>query len=185
MHRHSEKSDLELFLSLQQGNQEALGSLMARYERLVFSVAVGKLRDPGEAEDMVQTVFLELYRLRANFDPKLGTVKTWLLQLTYSRSLDRFHYLSRRMFFQTLELDDAVDAVWCGRCLVTLVECRERIEAALKALNDAQREVILRAHFEGRSMKEIAQESGETLGAVRHHFYRGLKKMRLCLEAQG
>ena len=179
---HAETSDLELFFSLKEGNEEALGLLMERYRRLVFSVAQRKLRDEGEAEDVVQTVFLELYRLRDRFDPKLGTVRIWLLQLAYRRSFDRFQYLSRSRFFDAIDLDEVVDLHSSSPCLATRMDCRERVLVAAKSLNPTQRRVIELAHFEGYSLREIAEESGETLGSVRHHFYRGLRKMRHCLE---
>ncbi len=175
-------SDQDLMLHLQDGHQDALAELMDRYGRLVYRVASGILRDRGEAEDMVQHVFLEIFQSAAAFDPTRGTVRTWLLQFAYSRSIGRLKYLSRRKFYETAEITEMANRVFV-KCSTSALETRELVRCALQELNEPQRRVIQLSQFEGHSLREIAEQSGEPYGSVRHHFYRGLKKMRVLLAA--
>src|SRR5258708_30860843 len=94
------RSDEELMHVLQGGSQDALAVLFERYYRLVFHTAVGIVRDRSEAEDVMQDVFLEIYRDAAKFDPARGKLRTWLLQYAYHRSLNRRKYLATRRFYE-------------------------------------------------------------------------------------
>src|SRR5271154_5148222 len=80
------------------GNTDAFAVIFKRHHRLVHVTALRILRDAGEAEDLTQTVFLEIYRRLGQFDPARGTLKMWLLQFAYSRSMHRRNYLFVRRF---------------------------------------------------------------------------------------
>src|ERR1041385_4973125 len=82
-------SDDELIQSVAAGCSDALTALFDRYHLLVFSVATRIVRDPGEAEEVVQTVFLDIFRAAASFDPSRGMLKVWMLQYAYHRALHR------------------------------------------------------------------------------------------------
>src|SRR5690349_12308117 len=79
-------TDEELMEQLRIGRADALAVLFDRHYRLVFSVALLILHDHGEAEDLMQEVFLEVYRKIENYDPEKGNAKTWILQYAYHRS---------------------------------------------------------------------------------------------------
>jgi RNA polymerase sigma-70 factor (ECF subfamily) len=130
---------------------------------------------------MVQCVFLEIYRHSAQFDSTRGRFRTWLLQYAYSRSKERIKYLYRRNFYQTAEITEIEKRRFIVSSPASDFEDRERVRCALKGLNESQRRVIHLSHFEGHSLREIAEQSGEAYSSVRHHFYRGLKKMRILL----
>src|SRR5260370_6212774 len=100
------RSDEELMHVLQAGSQDALAVLFERYYRLVCHTAVGIVRDRSEAEDVMQDVFLEIYRDAAKFDPRRGKLRTWLLQYAYHRSLNRRKYLATRGFYERPETRD-------------------------------------------------------------------------------
>src|SRR5271155_4208389 len=89
-------SDDALMLHLQLGYHDALAVLFDRYHRLVMNIALRILRDAGEAEDLLQSVFLEVLGSAAQFDAAKGTTKVWLLQFVYHRSFNRRRYLSLR-----------------------------------------------------------------------------------------
>ncbi len=84
-HSLNELTDEQLAGLLLNGQDDALTVLFDRYHRLVFSVAMRIIHDPGEAEDVVQTVFLDFYRAVANFDAQKGILRVWLLQYAYHR----------------------------------------------------------------------------------------------------
>src|ERR1700744_5131386 len=93
------RSDENLLAALKHSDREALGELFRRYSRLAFSIGFRILRDAGEAEELVQDVFLFLYQRAELFDEKKGAAKAWLVQVAYHRSLDRQEYLHRRDFY--------------------------------------------------------------------------------------
>jgi RNA polymerase sigma-70 factor (ECF subfamily) len=83
---------------LQEGQSDALAILFDRYQKLVLSIARKIVRDPGEAEDVTQTVFLDIYRAVAQFDPRKGNTKVWLIQYAYHRAINRRLHLQGRDF---------------------------------------------------------------------------------------
>ena len=167
---------------LKLGHQDALSVLFDRHYRLVFSVALKILHDRGEAEDLMQEVFLEIYRKIENFDPTKGTAKTWILQYAYHRSLNRQKYLNLRNFYdgqdggdiEVWELPQSHSS-WNG---LTFDEWARVIEKGLGTLNGKERKTLDLAYFQGLELKEIAEHLNEPFANVRNHYYRGLKKLR-------
>ena len=88
---------------MQEGHSSALAVLFDRYHRVVLNIALRILRDANEAEDMVQSVFLEIFRTAAQFDVARSSAKVWILQYAYHRSFNRRRYLSLRGFYERLE----------------------------------------------------------------------------------
>jgi RNA polymerase sigma-70 factor (ECF subfamily) len=182
--RLGQLTDEEVMEHAQAGHDDALAVIFDRYHRLVVSVAFKILRDMGEAEDVTQAVFLEIYRAAAQFDPSRGTTKTWLMQYAYHRSMNRRLYLKRRNFYDqdgsgTVDSGSAESAQPIGGGgLLVLQELRSLVREGLESLNRQQRQTLHLAYFEGMSLKEIADKTGEPLGNVRHHYYRGLNRLR-------
>jgi RNA polymerase sigma-70 factor (ECF subfamily) len=183
--RLQELSDEQLMTHLQNGCDDALAVLFDRYHRLVFTIAARVVRDAGEAEDVMQTVFLDVYRAKAQFDALKGSAKVWLLQYAYHRSLNRRQQLSRRSFYDQGSIQEFGDAdrlpATSGRGAPPSQESAVLVREALATLNKAQKTALELAYFDGLTMQEIAEKTGETLANVRHHFYRGLDKLRSCL----
>ncbi|MGH9755977.1 MAG: RNA polymerase sigma factor [Blastocatellia bacterium] len=181
-------SDEDLMERLKQGDQDALGPLFDRYYRLVLSVALRILRDPGEAEDLMQEVFLEIYRKAGAFDPRKGSAKAWLLQYAYHRSLSRRQYLNVRRYYDQREITELEAAEPCyslnGGDGLTDQERARVINQGLATLNEKQRRTLELACFQGLLLSEIAERMKESLPNVRHHYYRGLKKLRAFLRDQ-
>jgi RNA polymerase sigma-70 factor (ECF subfamily) len=166
-------SDAEVLARLVAGEASALAVLFDRYHRLVFSVAVRMLHDEGEAEDVVQTVFLNIFQSAANFDPRRGTLKVWLLQYAYHRSINRRRMLAAQGIYRWEELEDSfpVDRV-------PEPELVRYCEQLLKRLKPRQREVLELTYFEGRTTAEIAAEQNRPVAHVRHDLYRSLARLR-------
>lgn len=177
-----QQSDAELVHSLLSGNDDALAVIVDRYQRLVFSIALRIVKDEGEAEDVVQIVFLDIFRNAAQFDPSRGTLKMWVLQHAYSRSVNRRRHLQRRQFYSSMELEEA-DASNCsvglmGNKELAPVEAARLVEEALTSLSLPQRNAVELVYFQGLKFSEAAEKTGDTLEALRHHYYRGLMKIR-------
>ena len=171
--------------SLQAGSTEALSVLFERYYRLVFQTAAGIIRDRSEAEDVMQDVFLEIYRDAAKFDPKRGKLRTWLLQYAYHRSLNRRKYLATRGFYEHGSVRE--------RIVETPVPAHYRnglnthdwsttINKGMLLLKPKERQAIELVCYQGLLLREIAESLRDSLPNVRNHYYRGLKKLRVFLE---
>jgi RNA polymerase sigma-70 factor, ECF subfamily len=171
--------DEAVIAHLQAGHGDALGVLFDRYHRLVLHVALKILRDVGEAEDVMQSVFMEIYKVAAQFDPSRGTTKMWVLRYAYHRSMNRRKQLQIRHFYSNTDIAAIQDIMLTGETSIAAShEARELIQRGFQGLNPIQKRVLHLAYFEGLTMKEIAEEMGESLGNVRHHYYRGLDKLR-------
>lgn len=182
-------SDGELMANLQAGCNDALAILFDRYHRLVLSIALKIVRDPGEAEDVMQSVFLEILRSVAQFDGAKGTTKVWILQYAYHRSFNRRRYLNLRGIYERPE-DSVPEPRTPGPAQTKslgVLESARLVQQALARLNKVQKKTLELAFYEGLTMREIASRSGESLDSVRHHYYRGLEKLRgiLCGEPDG
>jgi RNA polymerase sigma-70 factor (ECF subfamily) len=177
-------SDEELFLRVQERNYEALGILFRRYYKVVLSIAFKIVRDAGEAEDVLQEVFLELLRKCHLFDPAKGRAKTWIFQYAYSTSINRRQHLTLRRFYSDQGQPDELPGRHEPSCLPEALthlserEQRESMQRALAALNSKQQQVLSLAYFDGLTMKEIAKRTGESFANVRNHYYRGVRKLR-------
>ena len=182
------RSDEELMSELQQGQQDALAVLFDRHYRLVLSVALRILRDYGEAEDLMQDVFLEIYQKADQFDPAKGSPKTWILQYAYHRSLNRQKYLNLRSFYDAHD-ESSIDRWdlphksngWNG---LSYDDWARVIRKGLETLNEKEKRTLHLAYFQGLLMKEIAAELNEPLPNIRNHYYRGMKKLRSYLQDQ-
>jgi RNA polymerase sigma-70 factor (ECF subfamily) len=174
-------SDESLMLALKAADREALAELFRRYSRLVFSIGVRVLRDAGEAEEIVQDVFLYLYEKANLFDATKGMAKAWIVQIAHHRSLDRKGYLYRRQFYVGTDVAALADTLAgrddLDRDLASKLN-RDRLREAFERLSERQRATLELFFFEGLELKEIAERIGETYENVRHNYYRGLQKLR-------
>jgi RNA polymerase sigma-70 factor (ECF subfamily) len=181
-------SDEEVMERLCQGHPDALAMLFDRFHRLVLKIALKILRDSGEAEDVMQDIFFEIYNKASQFDPARGTAKTWILQYAYHRSITRRQYLTLRNFYdrQRMTEEDVVEANWPDFSWqgLTFQEWRRVIEQGLATLNEKQRKTIELACFHGLLLTDIAERMKESLANVRHHYYRGLQSLRKFLQSQ-
>jgi RNA polymerase sigma-70 factor (ECF subfamily) len=181
-------SDEALLELLKRGCGDAMTMLFRRYHRLILSICKKILRDREEAEDVMQDVFFEMFRRADRFDPAKGKLKPWLIQLGYSRALNRRQHLLLRHFYDTARSfsgqSNALEPNYTPDCLIGLkTEERTRIlERAMEQLTPRQRQTIELAYFKGMFINEIADRMGETPVNTRNHYYRGLKKIRQILE---
>jgi RNA polymerase sigma-70 factor (ECF subfamily) len=174
-------SDEEVMARLQARDSPALSLLFDRYSRLLLGIALRILNDYGEAEEIVQEAFFYIYQKSALFDPAKGKVKTWIVQIAYHRALDRKSHLARRGFYLGTDLGSLDDTLLGKADLEREVGAgldREQLEKAFEELPDMQRRTLDLFYFEGLELREISERLNESLGNVRHHFYRGLERLR-------
>ncbi len=172
-------SDEALVALVARGDEVALGALYDRFSRVAFGLAVRILRDDALAEDAVQEAFLAVWRSAARFVPERSKASTWLLTLVHRRAVDLVRREERRRaepFEQAKEAgaDAADDLVW-------LRLERERVQTALRALPDAQREAIELAYYGGFTQSELADRLGQPVGTIKSRMFNGLARLRELL----
>jgi len=176
-----EPSDEDLVLRIVQRDSSALETLYDRYSRLFMGIGLRILGDRGEAEEIVQEIFVYIYQKAALYDPKRGPANKWIVQVAYHRTLDRSEYLRRRGFYAGTDVEAVADTLMGGTDLDQEIGSkldRAQLERAFAELPDRQRETLELFYFAGLSLQEISEKFGESLSNIRHHYYRGLDKLR-------
>lgn len=177
-----EVSDEELLTSICNGSREALAVLFRRYAQTIRIIALRILRDPAEADDLLQDIFLLIHRFANTFDGSRSPVQFWIVQMTYRRAISRRQYLNSRHFYTRIELDEeSIQATTPSLRSDGSIDQRLAeldLQKMFGTLSEDQRKT-LRLHFiEGYTLDEIAKMLGQTKGNIRHHSFRGLEKLR-------
>ncbi len=171
-------TDEILIVEVGRGSKESLGLLFRRYRPAVLSVVNRILRDASEAEDLCQDVFIYLFQKAERFDPSKGTASSWIIQIAYHRAINRRQYLANRQHYTTQEFDEDQVGVGHQPLLIDEIAAKSLLARLREQLTEEQRETLELHFFEGYSLREIAEETNQTLGNVRHHLYRGLDRLR-------
>jgi RNA polymerase sigma-70 factor (ECF subfamily) len=174
-------SDEDLVLQVEAGIQSAVTLLFDRYSALIFSIGLRVLRDRGEAEDLVQEVFLGLLHKIKGFDPQKGCGRTWIVQIAYRRAFDRRDYLTRRSFYSGTDIDQFKNMLASGTKVEEQVANSVRtqqLRSTFAELTENQRRTLQLFFFEGLTLREISERTGESLENARHFYYRGLERLR-------
>jgi RNA polymerase sigma-70 factor (ECF subfamily) len=162
-------------------DSRALEYLFERYCRLVLRVARGIVRDHGEAEDVVQEAFFYIYQKAMLFDGAKGSAKNWILQIALHRALDRKSHLARRGFYAGTNIGALDDTLMGETDLDREIGARlnrVQLQKAFQQLPAIQRLTLELFYFEGLDLREISTKIQESHGNTRHHFYRGLERLR-------
>ncbi|TAK23232.1 MAG: sigma-70 family RNA polymerase sigma factor [Chloroflexota bacterium] len=178
--------DVALVARLRAGDERALEGIYERYGRAAYSLALRITRDPAVAEEVVQEVFLKVWRHPERYDPTRSPFSTWFLSVTHHRAIDEVR--ARRLVVppsperdkeMAVVIDDTVNL----ESLSWLREQRTTIRVALNDLPSAQRDAIELAYFGGLTQREISDRIGEPLGTVKTRMRLALRKLRGALES--
>jgi RNA polymerase sigma factor (sigma-70 family) len=180
-------SDAELMREVAGGSDEALALLHRRFARSIFAVAVHSL-DRAGAEDLVQDVFLAVWRNATRFDPERGTVRAWLLQIAHFRLLNELRRRSRQPEIEA-DPEGRVLASVPGRDprpddAAATKHLRAALRSAIDELPPAQRQAIGLAFFDDLTHQQVAAELDLPLGTAKTRIRAGLEKLRGKLDPQ-
>src|ERR1700721_4752462 len=178
------ESDESLIARIQVYDHDAMSQLFRRYARIAWSVGQRLLHDNGEGDVLVQEVFLYIHRRSGLFDPSRGSARSWIFQVTYTQALIRRRQLKTHGFYaspitdKTFEnspssikgthYDDSVEGFFG----------RNGWRSVWDSLTECQRETLRLHFYEGCTFTEIAERLGQSYVNIRHHYYRGLEKLR-------
>ena len=172
--------DRALVARVTEGDGEALEALYRRYGRPCFGLARRILTDEQFAQDVVQEVFLTVWRDASRFDASRGGFSTWLLSMTHHKAVDavrREENLRKRRSTADV-LDDRESEAPKVEEQVWSQLRRERVRTVLKTLPEAQREALTLAYFGGYTQREIAGLTSTPLGTVKTRMLAGMRRMR-------
>jgi RNA polymerase sigma-70 factor (ECF subfamily) len=176
-------SDEAVVALVARSDDAALAELYDRFGRPAYGLALRILRDEALAEDAVQEAFLALWRSAARFVPEKSKASTWILTLVHRRAVDTVRREQRRRA-DTLEhapepsVGGVDEDAW-------LRLQRERVQAALRTLPDAQREALELAYYGGFSQSELAERLGQPIGTIKSRMFAGLSRLRELLGEPG
>ena len=166
------------------GDRAALRVVYQDTSAKLFGVCLRILKDRGEAEDVLQEVFVTVWRRAASFDPGRASPITWMVAIARNRAIDRLRAsaISRRM--EPIESADAVsDPAPAAVERVELAQQHQRLSRCLEELEARQASAIREALLDGTTYEELAARMSVPLGTMKSWIRRGLLKLRTCLEA--
>jgi RNA polymerase sigma-70 factor (ECF subfamily) len=165
---------------MKSGDQSAMAELYDRYSGIVYAVALRVLGDTGAAEDVLQEVFLQLWRNPGAFDAARGSLGAWLAVITRNRSIDS---LRRRRRRPETDIEDVILSVapdLAGEA--DRSRAAEKVRGVLGTMPASQRSALEMAYFEGMSHSEIANKTGEPLGTIKTRIRSGLIALRKAFQ---
>jgi RNA polymerase sigma-70 factor, ECF subfamily len=170
---------VELVRQLARGDRGAFGRFYDSYASLVFTFALRLLRDRPAAEDLLQEVFLQVWREAQNYNAQRGSPEAWLITITRSRGIDKLRSIRRRdKSFVPMERPSGKSYDAEVESGAAAAEARITVNSALARLPDNQRQMLELAYFDGLSQTEIAVRTNEPLGTVKTRIRAALQRLR-------
>lgn len=173
----AEADDTTLAVLLQARSVAALAQLYDRYGRLVYSVALRIVGDPGAAEEVTQDVFLRCWNNSARYQPTHGSFLTWLLAIAHHRAIDELRSRRGKAWRSELPVDD-MPWLAAGDPALDDALLRDEVRRSLGGLPDAQRQAIELIYWGGLSRREAAEKLGVPLGTLHTRLRLGMDKLR-------
>jgi RNA polymerase sigma-70 factor (ECF subfamily) len=177
----SPPSDESLLSKICAGDRNALGTIFQRYYRVAISIGRRILRDDAEAEDLVQDFFIYIHRKSGVYKSSKGSANSWIIQTIYYQAFQRRAQLALRRHHLPSTGDAGGQAVCSSPAVMEYDQSLEGLIGRAKLLEMAdcltedQLETLRLHFFEGHTLSEIAMARGQSVGNVRHHFYRGIE----------
>jgi RNA polymerase sigma-70 factor (ECF subfamily) len=173
------EDDTSLLASVQSGDEQAMASLFDRYSKLVYSVALRVLRDPAAAEDVLQEVFMQIWRNPDSFTAARGSLGGWLAIVSRNRSIDTLRRKRPMVDVDDVPLASAFN-------LADEAErnsLMERARGVIHLLPTEQRKTLEMAFFDGLTHSEIAEMTGDPLGTVKTRIRSALLTLRKAFQS--
>jgi RNA polymerase sigma-70 factor (ECF subfamily) len=184
--RHiDEVSDARLVTSIARYSEVALAEVYRRHGRAVYGLARRVLLDPAEAEDVVQEVFLRLWREPDRFDPERGSLRSFLLAQAHGRAVDAVRSSSSRRARETREAARTARAQYDMQHEAWDLALADQVARAMGELSDDERRAIELAYFDGRTYREVARELEQPEGTVKSRIRSGMRRLRDALVDAG
>jgi RNA polymerase sigma factor (sigma-70 family) len=174
--------DAEVMRRIREGDRSAVDELYERFRRPAFALARRILADDALAEDVLQEVFLSVWRDPAAFDRGRGSVASWLLAVVHHKAVDAVRREESQRRRQVMAEDElALDAPMATRDVEEEAWSRvvaAQVRTALGVLSASQREALTLAYYGGYTQREVAALTGTPLGTVKTRMLAGMRRLR-------
>jgi RNA polymerase sigma-70 factor, ECF subfamily len=166
-------------------DREAFGQLYDRFSSLVFTLALRMLKARSDAEDLLQEIFVQIWRQAANYREDRGSPEAWIINIARSRAIDKLRSI-RRMEKSFVLSEDPARAESSENVESQAAESETKLtmSSALANLPETQRKVLELAYFDGLTQTEIAKRLAEPLGTVKTRMRSGIQRLREILRTQ-
>ena len=178
-HPPSMQDDAALLLLVRRGDEQAMAALFDRYSRIVYSVALRVLRDPASAEDVLQEIFMQVWRSPDGFIATRGSLGGWLAVVSRNRSIDTLRrkrpaeQIDETLLPSSYNLADEAEREGM----------MEKARTVIRKLPPEQRKTLEMAFFDGLTHSEIAEMTGDPLGTVKTRIRGALLALRKAFKA--
>ena len=179
------KETVNLIKRIADHDRDAFSQLYDLRSSLVFALAMRMLRVRSDAEDLLQDIFLQIWRQASNYREDWGSPEAWIMNIARSRAIDKLRSIRRRDKSFVLT-DDPADAEAPDNVenVAGETEAKLAMTSALGRLTEAQRRVLELAYYDGLSQSEIAERLKEPLGTVKTRIRAGIQRLRDILKNQ-
>jgi RNA polymerase sigma-70 factor, ECF subfamily len=163
-------------------DRDAFSQLYDRFSTLVFTLAMRMLKARSDAEDLLQEVFVQVWRQAQSYSAERGSPEAWIVNIARSRAIDKIRSI-RRMQKSFVLTDDPAQAESSENVESSAADSETRLamNSALANLPETQRKVLELAYFDGLTQSEIADRLAEPLGTVKTRMRSGIQKLRELL----
>ncbi|MEP6880737.1 MAG: sigma-70 family RNA polymerase sigma factor [Dokdonella sp.] len=170
-----------VLLAVAGGDSAAFESLYRTTSAKLFGICLRVLPQRAEAEEVLQEVFLAIWKKAEQFDATRASAMTWLSMMTRNKAIDRVRANAGARAQTSIELDD-IEGDSSASEVAEVAQDQQRIEVCLDELEAPRRKMIRIAFFDGATYEELAERSGNPLGTVKSWIRRSLIKLKACLE---
>lgn len=187
----SRRSDAQLIEAMVGGDSKALSEVYDRFHRAVHTVAFRVTADRSFAEDVLQEVFVALWKRPEAYQPSRGSLGTWLMSTAHHKAVDLVRHeesLRRRRDMVAIDVEQEFRDDYLAEPVDEKASERwqaERVRSALAGLPEAQRQAMVLAYFGGYTQREVAAVTGVPLGTVKTRMLAAMRKLRDTLAPLG
>jgi RNA polymerase sigma-70 factor, ECF subfamily len=173
---------LHLIQQVAKQDRDAFSQLYDRFSTLVFTLAMRMLKARSDAEDLLQEVFVQVWRQAKNYSAERGSPEAWIVNIARSRAIDKIRSI-RRMQKSFVLTDDPAHAESSENVESSAADSETRLamNSAMANLPETQRKVLELAYFDGLTQSEIADRLAEPLGTVKTRMRSGIQKLKEIL----
>jgi RNA polymerase sigma-70 factor (ECF subfamily) len=165
------------------GEREALRQLYQATSAKLFGVCLRILSDREESEDVLQDVYVTIWRRADRFDGARASVMTWVSTIARNRAIDRLRARGPMAYAEQVDDMEIADGQDSAETLLSAADDRNRLHGCMSELDDRTQKVIRTAFFEGVTYEALAKSMDAPLGTVKSWIRRGLAKLKGCLQS--
>ena len=177
-------NDIAVITGIKDRNENAINEVIVKYSKLLWPIASAVLKNVGSEQDVeecIADVFIYLWEHPDKFEPDRGTLKAWLCMVARCKAIDRYRALSKHI---AVPLEGAMMVGRMGMQDALLqAETKRELVAAVNALADVERDILIRRYYYEQKPREIARALDMSVKQVENHLFRSKQKLRKAISA--